>query len=226
MAVVKRNLPPEAELWGRSIETRLAALELSNSNLSALVASGNARVSSLLANQQAIQNSQNNILATQGFLADQTTASSNASGFFSFGGYTGTNTVSGVIAYGYDPLYDAELSVTTSSTGKLLIGITVDTILAASDQTSFSAVCRADVFTSLGTYVDYGPHVASNVNPPSTSIVTSVTSGATSQDLLALSPNTEYKIRTIRQMSGTQGSGTHCYATWYAPLITVTKIGM
>ena len=52
--MVKRNLPPQAELWGRDVDSRLGNLEIARKNLETNISTGNARLAALLAQSNAI----------------------------------------------------------------------------------------------------------------------------------------------------------------------------
>lgn len=124
----RRNLPGEAEEWGRTLEGRIQSSELDvevlaqslkglNRSSASSIEDIARQVQDIAANQQAIQVAQANItvaqagiVATQNFLLGQTSFAAKNTTF----NYIGTGNI-----FAYDPTYDCEVTVTAGSTGRL-----------------------------------------------------------------------------------------------------------
>ena len=215
----RRNLPGEAEQWGRAHDERVLALEASMEGVSQSLQGQNRNTASslsviadqvqkiadqqvvLMAQQTELANQQASILATTNFLATQTVSDSKNT----LDQFSGSN--SGVVWSGFDSTYDCSVTVTTGSAGKLLI--MASATLLSSNLTSILAIEIVGV-----TGPSYPGQFSTYV-----STLSAASSGVTRAVVANLVPNTSYTVRTRR---GRDGSGTGA-AMWRDQTLTVTR---
>lgn len=212
----RRNLPGEAEQWGRAVEDRVTTLELATgSNAQGLAGQNRNTASSLsvIAQQlDAIQqtqaelqqaqtelaNQQDQILATTTFLSTQTESDSKST--------LSQETTSGTGWMGFNSTYDCSISVTTGSAGRLLIQASAT--LLSSGLTSILGIEIVGVTgpTYPGPYSTY------------VSTLSSASSGVSRSVVASLSANTTYTVRLRRGWDG--GSGV---VMWRDQTLVVTR---
>lgn len=215
----RRNLPGEAEQWGRAHDERVLALEASMEGVSQSLQGQNRNTASslsviadqvqkiadqqvvLMAQQTELANQQASILATTNFLATQTVSDSKNT----LDQFSGSN--SGVVWSGFDSTYDCSVTVTTGSAGKLLI--MASATLLSSNLTSILAIEIVGV-----TGPSYPGQFSTYV-----STLSAASSGVTRAVVANLVPNSSYTVRTRR---GRDGSGTGA-AMWRDQTLTVTR---
>lgn len=213
-----RNLPDGAVEWGRTMEDEVRSAQKDLLALSQYTSGQNRSTAaslsdiarqltaiseqqSALAQQQAqIVAAQDGINATQTFLLNQTQYAGNPASQSA----TSVSPSPGLSLFAYDPTYDIELSVTTSSTGRL--SISVGAYVMALDAgagvgVEIVGVTTPDYFNSVACF---GLAISA-----SRSFVT------------ALSPNSAYTIRTRRWWT----SGTTGGVGYSNQNLSVTKIG-
>lgn len=213
----RRNLPGNADVWGREVETRIdtvsqgiqtlrqssQAQNRSNASslevLAAQVRAVEAAQADIVAAQDAITATQNSIIATQNFLSTQTVYSAKGTE----DNYTGTP--GGTVWMAFNTTYDCSVSVTTGSAGRLLI------------QASANLMAGGGVNTLMGIEVvgEVGPSVPSTF----TSYVTQSVAGVTRIAVFSGAANTTYTVRIRR---GVQGS-TAGAAVWAVQTLAVTR---
>lgn len=221
----RRNLPDDAEQWGRSLETMTVnlrsdltsvqqSLQGQNRNTASSLAVIGAQVEAiertqaeleaqqeaLAAQQAALAAQQASIVATQTFLSTQTVAESKGT-LDQFTGNPGS-----ISWFGFDGTYDCAVAVTTGSAGRLVI--------------QASATLLSSGLTSvLGIEVDgvVGP---SYPGPFSTyqSDTAASSSGVARIVVVNVAPNTAYIVRTRRGASGSSGT-----AMWRDQSLVVTR---
>lgn len=215
----RRNLPGDADVWGRTVEVRQDSTEMSVEMLQQSVQGQNRNTASslqvlagqikavqdaqaaIIVTQAQIQAAQADIVATTNFLSTQTVASSKST----LSQYTGTT--SSLVWEGFDGTYDAAVSVTTGSAGQLLIQGSAT--LLSSNTTSILGI---EVVGQIG---------PSYPGPYSTyvSTLSAASSGVTRVVVFTGSANTTYTVRLRR---GRDGSGTGA-AMWRDQTLVVTR---
>lgn len=215
----RRNLPGDADVWGRTVEVRQDSTEMSVEMLQQSVQGQNRNTASslqvlagqikavqdaqaaIIVTQAQIQAAQADIVATTNFLSTQTVASSKST----LSQYTGTT--SSLVWEGFDGTYDAAVSVTTGSAGQLLIQGSAT--LLSSNTTSILGI---EVVGQIG---------PSYPGPYSTyvSTLSAASSGVTRAVVFTGSANTTYTVRLRR---GRDGSGTGA-AMWRDQTLVVTR---
>lgn len=219
----RRNLPDDAQPWGRAHDDRVIALESAVEILNQSVLGQNRNSASSLAviakQVQKIADQQTTLIAQQAqlasqqatltaqqasltstinFLATQTVSDSRGSA----DGYTGSNT--GTTWRGFDGTYDCAVTVTTGSAGLLLI--------------QASANLTAGGLTAL-----IGIEIVGVTGPsfpgPYCTYLTNASAGVTRVVTATLSPNTAYTVRLRRGINGdTSGS-----LAWRDQTLSVTR---
>lgn len=215
----RRNLPGDAEQWGRAHDDRVLSLEASLEGVSQSLQAQNRNTASslsviadqvqkiadqqtlLIAQQTELANQQASILATTNFLATQTVSDSKST----LDQFSGSS--SGVVWSGFDSTYDCSVTVSTGSAGKLLI--MASATLLSSNLTSILAIEIVGV-----TGPSYPGQFSTYV-----STLSAASSGVTRAVVANLVPNTSYTVRTRR---GRDGSGTGA-AMWRDQTLTVTR---
>lgn len=205
----RRNLPPQAEQWGREVESRVVSAESDIGAIQQALSGQNRNTASSLsvlarqldAIQQAqmeLANQQEQILATTDFLSTQTVSDSKSS----MDSYTGSNV--GTTWRGFNSTYDCSVSVTTGSAGRLLIQASAN--LSGG---GLSALLGIEIVGVTGPSFP-GPY---------STYVTDASAG-TSRVLVAnLSANTAYTVRLRR---GIDGSATGV-VIWRDQTLSVTR---
>ena len=210
----KNNLPPESQMWARDLEARLSRLETSSNNLGTLIASSNNRVNSLLAT--------NEHLLRQTEVAEQRPGV--VVGVLRSPATTNEDTT-WVIS---DPAAEASVTLTTSSTGRVLV-LTGAALWAYGTN---GATCRA--FTGVevryadtgaiaqSAYFGSGPMISSENGQISAFV-------AGQPKVWSLQPFTKYIFRVRRgfQVNIDNATGTPVTrASWQGTTISVTKLGL
>lgn len=222
----RRNLPTDAEPWGRAHDDRVLALESGLEIVTQSVQGQNRNAASSLAviaqqvqkiadqqeiliaqqaelaSQQAQLSSQQTALTnTVNFLATQTVSDSKGT----LDQFSGSN--SGLVWSGFDGTYDCEVTLTTGSAGKLLIQASA-TLLSS----NLTSILGIEIIGIVG---------PSYPGPYSTyvSTLSAASSGVTRAVVATLAPNTTYTVRTRR---GRDGSGTGA-AMWRDQTLVVTR---
>lgn len=215
----RRNLPGDADVWGRTVETKQESAETSIEMLQQAVQGQNRNTASslqvlagqikavqdaqaaIVLTQAQIQAAQVDILATTNFLSSQTVASSKST-LDQFTGVTSSLTWES-----FDGTYDASVSVTTGSAGRLLIQ-------------------GSATLLSSGTTSILGIEVVGQVGPaypgPYSTYVTALSaasSGVTRVVVFTGAANTTYTVRLRR---GRDGSGSGA-AMWRDQTLVVTR---
>lgn len=215
----RRNLPNEAEQWGRSLETKTVSneqgieiltqsVQAQNRNtasslevLATQITTLSAQQSELQAQQVALASQQAALTGTINFLSNQTTYDQKTT---SSGGSRGSL---GAGAYAYESLdgtYDCSLSVTTAASGKLLISV-------------------GGAITSSGGGAGIGPEISGVSLPTFTDSATAgdgAAVGASRSTVVTLSPNTNYTVRTRRWYYGTTAQ----FVSYQAASLVVTRL--
>lgn len=213
----RRNLPGDAEQWGREVEKRVAAVDSTLESVQQSVQGQNRNTASSLsviaaqiekieqtqaqiqAAQADIIAAQAEIVATSNFLATQTVSDSRVTET------TYSGTPGGTVWLPYDGTYDCALDVTTGSAGKLLI------------QASANLMAGGGVNCLMA--IEVVGQVAPAVPSPFTSYVTDSVAGVTRVAVAGLVANTTYTVRIRRGVSGTTGGA----AIWGVQTLTVTR---
>lgn len=214
----RRNLPDEAEMWGREHDKRVVAIEdqiiavkqsLTGQNrntASSLSVLGNQitaieQAQADLATQQAtLASQQAAIISTQNFLSTQTLSDSKST-LDQYTGAAGT-----VTWFNYNPTYDCALTVTTGAAGKLLI--------------QGSATLLSSGLTAILGIEISGIVAPTYPGPFSTYMsATSASSSGVSRSVVAtLSANTAYTVILRRGAAGASGT-----AMWRDQTLVVTR---
>lgn len=215
----RRNLPGDADVWGRTVEAKQDSAETSIEMLQQSVQGQNRNTASslqvlagqikavqdaqaaIILTQTQIQAAQADIVATTDFLSTQTVASSKST----LSQYTGTT--SSLVWEGFDGTYDASVAVTTGSAGRLLI--------------QGSATLLSSNTTSILGIEVVGQTGPSYPGPYSTyvSTLSAASSGVTRVVVFTGSANTTYTVRLRR---GRDGSGSGA-AMWRDQTLVVTR---
>lgn len=208
----RRNLPDEAEQWGRTAEDRITNLDGSIVQLQQGLQSQNRNTASSLevlagqiraveAAQEEIRAAQDAIIATTDFLSTQTVFDSKST----LSQYTGTT--SSLVWEGFDGTYDAAVAVTTGPAGKLLIQGSAT--LLSSNTTSILGIEVVGIVGPAypGPYSTY------------VSTLSAASSGVTRVVVFSGAANTTYTVRLRR---GRDGSGTGA-AMWRDQTLVVTR---
>lgn len=215
----RRNLPGEAEQWGREVETRQVGTERSIETLKQSTAAQNRNTASSLeslANQlRAIADTQATLLAQQSQLSDQQTALTATVNLLATQTVSDSKTTEtptyvppgGTNWIGFDGTYDCSLTITTGPAGKLLIQANANMLAAATT-------------TLLGIEIVgvAGPSVPGPFSTYVTGSTSIVAAGASRSLVANLAANTAYTVRTRR---GTMGSGGS--SIWASQSLVVTR---
>lgn len=214
----RRNLPNDAEQWGRAhdervlsvegqIETIRQSLSGQNRNTASSLESLANQLRSIEAQQDAIEaaqaelaSQQASIIATQTFLATQTVADSKGT-LDQVTGNPGT-----ITWYGYNATYDCAVTVTTGAAGRLLIQASAT--LLSSGLTSVLGIEVVGVVGPAypGQFSTYQSDTAAS------------SSGVSRIVALDVTPYTTYTVRTRRGASGSSGT-----AMWRDQSLVVTR---
>lgn len=208
----RRNLPGDADNWGRTAEDRITGLDGSIVQLRQGLQSQNRNTASSLEvlagqikavedAQVEIRAAQAGILATTDFLSTQTVFDSKST----LDQFTGTT--SSLTWEGFNSTYDAAVAVTTGTAGKLLIQASAT--LLSSGTTSIIGI---EVVGQVG---------PSYPGPYSTyvSTLSAASSGVTRVVVFSGAANTTY---TVRMRRGRDGSGSGA-AMWRDQTLVVTR---
>lgn len=215
----RRNLPPDAEQWGRTLETKAVSNEQGieivgqqvqslNRNMASSLEVLAGQITDLAAQQQllkdqqvALQVQQNTLTSTINFLSSQTLYDQKGG---SSGGSKG-GLGAGDFAYeSFSGTYDCSLSVTTADSGKLLISV-------------------GAAITASGGGAGVGPEIVGVSSP---TFVDSATAGdgaavgASRSVVVSLAANTTYTVRTRRWWYGT----TSQFVSYQAASLVVTRL--
>lgn len=220
----RRNLPDLAEQWGRDVEGRVVNLDTSITIIGQEVQSLNRNTASSLsvvANQivqlqeaqAAIELTQAQIIAAQ---ADITAAQASITATTNFlstqtlydqciGVSGGSKSgVSGIVYEGFNSTYDCSISVTTASSGKLLIS-------------------AGAAVTSSGAGAGVGPEIVGVTLPDFTDSAAAGEGGvvgASRSRLFSLSANTTYTVRTRRWYTGSSAQ----FVSYQDASLVVTRL--
>ena len=201
-SIVPPTLPPESTAWGRRVESELRQLRTVVNNLAISNQSSNSLSSRVMSSQKQISE-------TLDFLLNQTVVSG-VGGIFSDSPTTSTD-------YDFDPIYDAELKITPSSTGRILLTPACEMELyAPSPEQWYSNAILESVDT--GHMFKFGDlQVNSNT--------ARLTNGMFMQRYVMerLNPAREYTFRTRRWLTTIGGTG--CIVTWGNCSLSATKLG-
>lgn len=212
----RRNLPDEAEPWGREHDKRMVFVESQIDSVKQSVLGQNRNTASSLsvlggqiqaivetqaelrAQQDVLASQQASIIATQNFLLTQTVGDQKSA--------TISGTYTGSASYNYmslDGTHDCSLSVTTGQSGKLLISV-------------------GAAITSLEGSAGVGPEIVGVSLPTNTNSASGSNgvTGASRTTLFTLSPNTTYTVRTRRWYFGAVTQ----FAAWQDSNITITRL--
>lgn len=220
----RRNLPPDAEQWGRTLETTTAnnsqsievlaqSAQAQNRNTASSLEVLAQQITSLSAQQEELQSQQAELEAQQVALSSQQAALTGTINFLSTqtsydqklgtsGGSRGG--VSGIAYESLDGAYDCALTVTTAGSGKLLISV-------------------GAAVTSSGAGAGVGPEIVGVSLPDFTDSATAGENGVVgaSRTIVAtLSPNTTYIIYTRRWWYGSAPQ----FASYQAASLVVTRL--
>lgn len=207
----RRNLPVDAEDWGRAHDNRVISLEEQveilgqslrgqNRNSASSIETLADQVQAVKAAQTQIQAQQASIVATQTFLTTQTVSDSKST-LSQVTGNPGS-----ITWYGFDGTYDCAVAVTTGSAGRLLIQASAT--LLSSGLTSIIGIEIVGVSgpTYPGAFSTY------------VSSTTAASSGVTRVVTASLTPNTTYVVQMRRGASGSSGT-----AMWRDQTLVVTR---
>lgn len=215
----RRNLPGEAEQWGRDLETRVIGLDTNSEILGQQIQSQNRNIASSLAVMagqiEALTEQQATLQAQQVALAAQTAALQSTINFLSTqtlydqrpgaSGGSKPGVGGGGFAYeGYDPTYDCEITVTTATSGQLLISV-------------------GGAISSSGGGAGIGPEVVGGSLPDFTTSATAgngAAVGASRGIIVSLAPNTTYTVRTRRWYYGASAQ----FVSYQAASLVVTRL--
>lgn len=208
----RRNLPGDADNWGRTTEDRIInldgaivqvrqGLQSQNRNTASSLEVLAGQIRAVEQAQAEIQAAQADIIATTNFLTTQTVADSKST----LSQYAGTT--SSLVWESFDSTYDASVSVTTGAAGRLLI--------------QGSATLLSSNTTSILGIEVVGETGPSYPGPYSTyvSTLSAASSGVTRAVVFGGSANTTYTVRLRR---GRDGSGTGA-AMWRDQTLVVTR---
>ena len=137
-------------------------------------------------------------------------------------------TSTGIVWLAFNAAYDASLTFTTSSTGKVSVLISGQ-LAARSTGTAYGEAFFGLEILQAGTPIDSpsagdGPGV--EIQGGHLSLTTAGCPYLT-ENYVPLAPNTEYVFRTRRGYRMSAGSGSDmARASWMGSVITVTKLGM
>lgn len=212
----RRNLPNEAEPWGRAHDDRVSALESGLEIVTQSVQGQNRNAASSLAviaqQVQKIADQQETLIAQQAQLSAQQTSLTNTVNFLATqtvsdsrgnaDGYTGSN--SGTTWRDFDATYDCAVAVTTGSAGRLLIQASAN--LTAGGLTAI-----------LGIQIDgvLGPDFPG----PYCTYMTNASGGVSRIVTAVLSANTAYTVRLRRGINGTTSGS----LAWRDQTLSVTR---
>lgn len=212
----RRNLPGEAEEWGRTVETRTDENSNALESLALSVAGQNRSTASSLeaiaAQLTAIQSVQTSILATQQAQAQTLQFLQTQSQFTNRDTIiTWTGSMAGSVVWeGFNGTYDCEIGVTTGSSGRILVKPSARLVNVGG---TASPILAVEVVGVTGPDFPVG---AGNIYLGMSGAV------VTSREVqYTLSPNTAYTVRTRRGRLGT-GSGLEC--NWGYQSLGVTRM--
>lgn len=223
------QVPPGEDFLVREVAELRTRVQSMGSTLAGLGAIAAATV--LLTSQQAALTAQQaDISAQVAYLLTQSTSAEkwnipNTAGV----GYVDTSpaTNTGEVWLAFDSAYDATLTATTSSTGKVSVTI-AGNVGAESTSTAYAESFIGLEILQGGTPVHSptsgdGPYVLMQGG-----FLRLTTAGCPylSENYTPLSPNTTYEFRTRRGYQMTAGGGGDAYAEWTGATITVTKLGI
>lgn len=215
----RRNLPGDADVWGRTVEVRQDSTEMSVEMLQQSVQGQNRNTASslqvlagqikavqdaqaaIIVTQAQIQAAQADILATTNFLSTQTASDSRTNSDMFTGSHSGTTW------WTYNPTYDCSVTLQTGSAGRLLIQATSNLIVG-----DLTALLGLEVVGQAGPSFPgpYSTYLSSN---------SGAASGVTRVHVFSGSANTSYTVRTRRGTTGT-GSGS---TGWSSTSLVVTR---
>lgn len=200
---VKRTLPPEAQLWGRSIESRLSSIEATQGSLSALIGSSNSRLSSVLLAQQALAAQQTTLSEQVEFLTNQVAYNATDASVYNY--FITAPRSSYEVPY--DPNCSAELTFTTSSTGRIAVESACSWSVYLSNDIYFDVSFTAYVEILQGTTIVKGwttgapqVFVARDNSYPASGTSYNAAESESIMSVLDLSPDTTYTARTRLQV--------------------------
>lgn len=208
----RRNLPGDADNWGRATEGRIEEVEgalvgvrqsvqAQNRNTASSLQVLAGQIESIQQAQVEIQQTQAAINATINFLATQTVSSSKGT----LSQYTGSTTT--LVWETFDSTYDCEVVITTGSAGRLLIQGSAT--LLSSNTTSILGI---EVVGQVGPAYP-GPYSTY------VSTLSAASSGVTRAVVFGGAANTTYTVRLRR---GRDGSGSGA-AMWRDQTLVVTR---
>lgn len=208
----RRNLPGDADNWGRIAEDRITGLDGSIVQLRQGLQSQNRNTASsleVLAGQiKAVEDAQAEIrvaqaaiIATTNFLSTQTYSDARSNQDM----FTGTN--SGTTWHAFNSTYDCSVTLTTGAAGRLLIQATSNLIVG-----DLTALLGIEVVGVIGPTFPgpYSTYLSSN---------TGAAAGVSRSVVAQLSANTSYTVRTRR---GTLGNATGSTG-WASTSLVVTR---
>lgn len=207
----RRNLPDDADPWGRAHDDRVLSLETSievlnqsllgqNRNSASSLETLADQVRAVEAAQTELRNQQASIIATQQFLSTQTVADSKST-LDQVTGAAGT-----ITWYAFNPTYDCTVTVATGSAGKLLIQASATLV-----SSGLTSVLGIEIVGVLGPTYPGAFSTYMSATSASSSGVTRVVSAT-------LTPNTSYVVRLRRGASGPSGT-----AMWRDQTLAVTR---
>lgn len=208
---VSMTLPPESAQWGRSVESRLSSIERINSNLVTSVNTANATLGALLKASRELAQQQEQITAQVEFLNNQIVYME------AWNQRNWTSPSEGAYyEFPFDPANDIFGSLTTSSTGKILVSLSSSCqIITEPAKTgwvqvviNFTQGSETSSLLAWAAQAPSGGEWSFNMSGPTLA--------------LELNPSTTYQVRSEVNVGG----GTN---TWIAldPLnLSITKVGM
>lgn len=220
MANAKPNLPPQSAEWGRQVDKKLSAAELMGKNLSTLVNGVRASLSSLS--------------SAVGFLKEQTTIVETAPGAFSNFSTTLESASDNTYVYmNHNPLWDAVLEFTTSSSGKIIYQAGCSMVSWSNNYSHCETRVGVEIYKgnsdfSADNRVMYatsgGPILGTRAFWNQTQVA-----GMGHHHQITLAPNTLYTARTIRfarhSYDTSIGGVQSAMSSWQGASLLITKIG-
>lgn len=213
----RRNLPDEAEQWGRDVEGRVTGLGTSvqivgqevqslNRNTASSLSVIAKQITELEQAQAAIEATQVQIIAAQAAITATTNFLSTQTLYDQCIGVSGGSKsgVSGIVYEGFNGTYDCSISVTTASSGKLLIS-------------------AGAAVTSSGAGAGVGPEIVGVSLPDFTDSAAAGEGGvvgASRSRLFSLSANTTYTVRTRRWYTGSSAQ----FVSYQDASLVVTRL--
>lgn len=215
----RRNLNPDAEQWGRALETKTVSNEQAVEILGQQLQSQNRNIASSLSvmagqiervvEQQEELEAQQIALAAQNATLQSTIAFLSTQTLYDQRSGVSGGSVPGVgggsfAYYSYDPTYDCEITVTTAASGKLLLS-------------------AGGAISSSGGGAGIGPEVVGGSLPDFTTSATAgndAAVGASRSILVTVAPNTTYTVRTRRWYYGESAQ----FVSYQAASLVVTRL--